>query len=179
MVILYWLWLQRITMFSPFRDWRYFRNTWGHPLVLVESLDFCVDRCPFVILPLAIVLTALLWPLYWLPFFGHCIDCPSLAIVLTALLQFTDSDYLFGIFKHTFIMCFIVIIPDLSAVCWVIWFNHLPRNNTKLFLKGKSLSSVTWTTEHIWLNGMQDLNLTNATIHIHLDINKVVLLCHD
>ena len=102
MVILYWLWLQRITMFSPFRDWRYFRNTWGHPLVLVESLDFCVDRCPFVILPLAIVLTALLWPLYWLPFFGHCIDCPSLAIVLTALLQFTDSDYLFGIFKHTF-----------------------------------------------------------------------------
>ena len=148
-------------MFSPFRDWRYFRNTWGHPLVLVESLDFCVDRCPFVILPLAIVLTALLWPLYWLPFFGHCIDCPSsLAIVLTALLwslhwlPFFNLRILITFMASSnilFIMCFIVIIPDLSAVCWVTWYNHLPRNNTKLFLKGKSLSSVTWTTEHIGL----------------------------
>ena len=131
---------------------------------LCRSLSFChfafghcID-CP----SLAIVLTALLWPLYWLPFFN-----------LRILITFLASSNI-----H-FIMCFIVIIPDLSAVCWVIWFNHLPRNNTKLFLKGKSLSSVTWTTEHIWLNGMQDLNLTNATIHIHLDINKVVLLCHD
>ena len=32
--------------------------------------------------------------------FGHCVVCPSsLAIVLSVLLRFTDSDYPFGIFK--------------------------------------------------------------------------------
>ena len=60
---------------------------------VTRSLVLCVwfvDRC-----------------LFFSPFsFGHCVVCPLvlflLAIVLSVLLRFTDSNYPFGVFKHFF-----------------------------------------------------------------------------
>ena len=85
-------------------------STSGTPLFFVESLDFCVDRCPFVIF--------------------------SLASVLTALLQFTDSDYPFGIFKQTFYHVFYCYYSKLVSCLLSDMIQSTPKKQHKTLFKG-------------------------------------------
>ena len=85
------------------------------------------------------------WPLCYLTFFdlqilitslvsfGHCVVCPSsiyrswllfwylLAIVLSLLLRFTDSDYLFGVFWS---LCFLTVLDLQILITPLVSFGH-------------------------------------------------------
>ena len=75
---------------------------------LVLYVCFVYVVCPFVLFLLAIVLSVF-WPLCCLSF-GHCVVC-LLAIVLSVLLRFTDTDNSFCIFK------LFLLIPRNERIC--------------------------------------------------------------
>ena len=90
------------------------RSLFVHWSFLIWSL-YCLSlfghciACP----SLVIVLPVILWSLYCLSFFGHCIVCPSLVIVLPVILW---SLYCLSFFGHCIVCHSLVIV--LSVLLW-------------------------------------------------------------